>query len=136
MNEEIVKLWIIKADHDFKAGQGELTTENPATDTICFHMQQCVEKYLKAFLVYHGKEISKSHNLAFILQQCADVDPDFENLKSSGADELTAYAVNARYPDDFYMPVLEETRNAVKIAERVKLFVQGKIKPLTCNQAD
>jgi HEPN domain-containing protein len=131
MNEEIVKLWLLKADNDFKTGKDELATESPATDTICFHMQQCVEKHLKAFLVSKGVEISKSHNLSLVLQQCADVDPDFEKLKSSGADELTPYAVNARYPDDFYMPSQEETQNAVRMAEKVNTFVLAKIKPST-----
>jgi len=50
MNEETVKLWCIKADNDLKAGKDEFATERPATDTVCFHMQQCAEKYLKAFL--------------------------------------------------------------------------------------
>ncbi|MBI4726110.1 HEPN domain-containing protein [candidate division TA06 bacterium] len=90
-----------------------------------------MEKHLKAFLVFNGVEISKTHNLSLILQQCVDVDPEFENLKSIGADELTPYAVNARYPDDFYMPSQEETQNAVRVAEEVKTFVLAKIKPLT-----
>lgn len=29
---------------------------NPPTDTICFHAQQCAEKYLKAYLVYQDIE--------------------------------------------------------------------------------
>ncbi len=44
MNEKTVELWRIKADNDLKAGKDELAAENPATDTVCFHMQQCVEK--------------------------------------------------------------------------------------------
>ena len=37
MREERVKNWIIKADNDLKTAKDELNTENPATDTICFH---------------------------------------------------------------------------------------------------
>jgi HEPN domain-containing protein len=128
MNEEIVKLWCLKADNDLKAGKDELSTENPATDTVCFHMQQCVEKYLKAFLVYHGKEITKTHNLALLLQQCIDIDPSFEKLKAIGAAILTAYAVNSRYPDDFYIPTQPESQQAVNIAEDARIFVLTKIK--------
>lgn len=128
MNEEIVKLWCLKADNDLKAGKDELSTENPATDTVCFHMQQCVEKYLKAFLVYHGKEITKTHNLALLLQQCIDIDPSFEKLKTIGAAILTAYAVGSRYPDDFYMPTQPESQKAVMIAEDVRKFVIEKVK--------
>jgi HEPN domain-containing protein len=128
MNEDIVKLWYTKADNDLKAGKDELSTENPATDTVCFHMQQCAEKYLKAFLVYHGKEITKTHNLALLLQQCIDIDPSFEKLKTIGAAILTAYAVGSRYPDDFYMPTQPESQKAVMIAEDVRKFVIEKVK--------
>lgn len=127
MNKDVVMLWLLKADNDLKTGKDELASENPATDTACFHMQQCVEKYLKAFLVFKGKEISKTHNLAFILQQCFEIDRAFIKLKNSGADKLTIYAVGTRYPDDFYMPSLKETKKAVRIAEEVKKFVLHKL---------
>lgn len=127
MNEPIVKLWLLKADNDFKTGKDELASKNPATDTVCFHMQQCVEKYLKAFLVSRGEEISKTHNLAFILQRCVEVDQEFVKLRSSGADELTIYAVGTRYPDDFYMPTLKESKKALRIAKEIKKFVLNKL---------
>ena len=127
MIDEIIKLWIIKADNDLKAGKDEFVTENPATDTVCFHMQQCVEKYLKVFLVFKSKEISKTHNLALILQQCIEIDSEFEKLRIAGADELTVYAIGTRYPDDFYMPSLEESKKAILIAEEIKQFVLNKL---------
>ena len=95
---------------------------------VCFHMQQCVEKYLKAFLVYNGKEISKTHNLALILRQCIELDSSFEKLASIDAALLTVYAVDLRYPDDFYMPSQTESQKAVSIAEEVRQFVKAKIK--------
>ena len=128
MNDDIVKLWIIKADNDLKTGKDELSTENPATDTVCFHMQQCVEKYFKAFLIYKNHEIAKTHNLTFLLQECIEIDNEFENLQNIEADELTMYAVGSRYPDDFYMPTQQESQKAVNIAEEVRKFVLTKIK--------
>jgi len=61
MNERSVREWIVKAESDLKTGRDEFATENPATDTICFRMQQCVEKYLKAYLIFNGKEIKRTH---------------------------------------------------------------------------
>ena len=127
MNDATVKLWYRKADNDLKAGKDELATENPATDTVCFHMQQCVEKYLKAFLVHKGKEISKTHNLALLIQQCADIDASFQKMKEWNVALLTAYAVGMRYPDDFYMPTYDESLRAVTIAEDVRMFVLSKL---------
>ncbi len=48
MNEGTVRQWIRRAENDLKIGKDEMNTENPATDAVCFHMQQCAEKYLKA----------------------------------------------------------------------------------------
>jgi len=52
MNTETVRKWILKAENDLKIARDEIQTKEPATDAICFHAQQCVEKYLKAFLVF------------------------------------------------------------------------------------
>jgi HEPN domain-containing protein len=90
-------------------------------------MQQCVEKYLKAFLISCGKEVTKTHNIALLLQQCIDIDSSFEKLKSIETNSLTAYAVGTRYPGDFFMPTLLESQKAVTIAEEVRRFVQEKI---------
>jgi hypothetical protein len=53
--DEIIKTtinkWLIKADNDLKTAEFCLTAEQPITDTICFHCQQAVEKYLKLFIV-------------------------------------------------------------------------------------
>lgn len=126
MNENIVKLWCLKADNDLKAGKDELATDSPATDTVCFHMQQCAEKYLKAFLVYNSKEITRTHNLALLLQQCIDIDSSFEELKRSDAALLTVYATDLRYADNFYMPTQLESQTAVSIAEKVRRFILAK----------
>jgi len=61
MNPETVRQWFTKANNDLKTGKDELNTENPATDTVCFHAQQCAEKYLKGFLAFHDQEIKKTH---------------------------------------------------------------------------
>jgi len=86
-----------------------------------------MEKYLKAFLVHKGKELSKTHNLALLIQQCSDIDPSFQIMKEWNVAVLTAYAVGMRYPDDFYMPTNEESMQAVKTAEQVRAFVLTKV---------
>ena len=127
MNPETVRQWFIKADHDSKTAQDELNTENPATDTVCFHMQQCVEKYLKGFLAFHDQEIKKIHNLTAILVDCVQVDPSFSELTAKQVDVLTPHATVLRYPDDFYIPPVEEAQHAVQLAEDVKQFVLDKL---------
>jgi len=91
MNSETIKHWIQKAENDLKIGKDEMHTQNPATDAICFHMQQCVEKYLKAYLIYFGKEIRKTHDIAELISKCAEVDKDFIDLLSPEIVDLTDY---------------------------------------------
>lgn len=58
-NRDTAELWFIKARNDLKTGKDEFITKDPATDTICFHMQQAVEKYLKGYIIYHGHEAER-----------------------------------------------------------------------------
>jgi len=44
------------------------------------------------------------------------------------ADELTSYAVEVRYIDDFYFPSIDETTVAIEIAEKTKAFIWKKLK--------
>jgi HEPN domain-containing protein len=127
VNRETVLLWHKKADNDLKAGSDELVTHEPATDTVCFHMQQCAEKYLKSFLVFHEVELPRTHNLAMVLQACIEIDPSFVTVRDAGVDELTDYAVTLRYPDFFYMPTVDECRSAQKLAVLVRDFVRSKV---------
>jgi hypothetical protein len=47
----ITQEWISKAEGDFATAQRELQAqEMPNYDAVCFHCQQCIEKYLKAYL--------------------------------------------------------------------------------------
>jgi len=124
---DLVKNWILKANNDFKTGKDEMETEEPATDTICFHMQQYVEKYLKGYLVFHKIDFRKTHDIAELIEFCKRVSGDFETLYSLDADSLTVYAAEIRYPDDFYMPSPKETRDCLEIAEKAVNFIKEKL---------
>ena len=128
MNEETVKGWLIKADADLKIGKDEMRTDDPVTDMVCFHMQQCCEKYLKAFLIFNGREYPKIHRLSVLINLCARIDKDFRKLMEWGVDDLTRYATTLRYSEEFYRPSVEETEHAIALAERVRNFVREKMK--------
>ncbi|MBN2519356.1 MAG: HEPN domain-containing protein [Bacteroidales bacterium] len=130
MNNEIVRKWLIKAENDFKTAKDELATENPATDTVCFHLQQCIEKYLKAFIIFHQKEIRRTHDIAELIEACIEIDPAFKMLYEYDADNLTVYAIEVRYPDEFYIPTIEETNNCLNITLLTKKFIIRKLEAL------
>jgi HEPN domain-containing protein len=131
MNEFIikkVKQWITKAENDLKVCIHEINYQEPVIDAICFHAQQCVEKYLKAYLVFHQQYFRKTHNIEEITNLCKKIDQDFDLIFKIKADEITIYATELRYSDDLIMPSIEEAKEAIAIAEKVKDFVLGKLK--------
>lgn len=58
----------------------------------------------------------------FLLNLCSSVDTSFKG-ELPEADNLTDYAVEIRYPDDWYEPTIEEAKQAYEIALKVKNFV-------------
>ncbi len=126
MNDEYIQKWIIKAKSDFKIALHELAQpeDEVVTDAVCFHCQQAVEKLLKAYLASKNIEFGKTHNLEFLLELCKKQDPDFENLSVGN---LSFYAVEVRYPDEFYIPSVAEAKECFNIASIARDFMLKKL---------
>ena len=87
-----------KAEEDFRTLQ-ELYNKSPSdfATTICFHSQQCAEKYLKALLTNHGIEPPWIHTLETLLDLIIPEVPELEQFRKMLA-QLTPYATEYRYP--------------------------------------
>ena len=48
--KKITQEWIAKAEEDYLVATRELKADPPALDAVCFHAQQCIEKYMKAYI--------------------------------------------------------------------------------------
>ncbi|MDY7030811.1 MAG: HEPN domain-containing protein, partial [Thermodesulfobacteriota bacterium] len=114
-------------EKDLLTSERELSFAEPITDTVCFHCQQTVEKYLKAFLVYHQIYFPKTHRIMDLLELCATKDSSFK-VELENADNLTDYAVEIRYPDVWLEPGIDDAKEAFEIAKKVKKLVLNKIK--------
>jgi len=123
MIDEQVKNWIIKAMEDFTIAKHELTfpDENEiSTGPVCFHCQQVVEKLLKSYLVSKNIDFGKTHDLEGLIRLCSEQDNEFKGLDVRS---LTDYAVEVRYPEEFYIPSVEEAKECFEIAAKVKDFI-------------
>ena len=118
-----VRKWLEKADHDIIAAKTLIDVQPLILDVICFHCQQAVEKYLKAFLVYNRVDIKKTHDLRLLQNMCSKIDSSFSELDFK---DLNTYAVQVRYPD-FVSPPMEEVKEYFLIAQKVKKFMLSKI---------
>jgi HEPN domain-containing protein len=124
--QDLVKKWIEKADKDLLTAERELSFKDPITETVCFHCQQAVEKYLKAYLVKHQIYFTKTHKIIELIELCSQVDESFRN-ELKNADSLTDYAVEVRYPDVSFSPSIEESKEAFEIANRAKNNILKKL---------
>jgi len=127
MNEETkqyIRQWIAKAGDDLIVIDKLTQFEVIATSAVCFHCQQVVEKYLKAYLIAKGVEIKKTHNIEFLLAECEEYDADFGSIDPK---DLNDFGVDVHYPGDIYSPSAEETLAHKQIALDVKELVEQKI---------
>jgi HEPN domain-containing protein len=113
--------WVAKAEGDFRTAQREVqATEEPNFDAVCFHAQQCAEKYLKARLVEAGQTFPKIHDLEALLNLALPLEPSWEKLRGS-LQRLTDMAVEVRYPG--FMADAEDAEEALHTAGRVRAAV-------------
>ena len=118
----ITKEWIEKAEGDWIMMMREQRArKTPIYDGICFHAQQCAEKYLKARLQEAGIHFAKTHNLLNLLNDLLPIEPSWINLHKSLA-FLTVYAVKFRYPGDSADKV--EAKEAVKNCRLIRKAVR------------
>ncbi len=117
--------WIQKAENDYAAVQQLLLASNPLHDIICFHVQQCIEKYLKAWLQEANIPFSKTHDLPELLDLIVPTvsiwqtwEPDFKIIST--------YAVDSRYPGD--TATAENTQHAIRICDEVRQAVRTQLK--------
>ncbi len=92
--------WVEKAEGDFATMQRESRArKNPNYDAICFHAQQCAEKYLKARLAEASIAFGKVHDLVALLDKVLAVQLDWEVFREDLA-YLSDFAVSFRYPGE------------------------------------
>lgn len=123
---EVLRQWVQKAENDLtNAAHALKLGKHCPADTICFHAQQCVEKYLKALLAKHAIDFPKTHNIARLLE----LTPPRARPKLSRAEQLqlTDYATVTRYPGDYPLPTVTEARAAVRLARRVRSHIRKRL---------
>ena len=124
-----VKQWLVFADEDLRIAVKTLDdTENCPYRLVAYHAQQCSEKYLKAFLVFHSIDFPYTHNIRRLLKLCAEK-ADWTGRLENAA-ELTSYAITARYPGEDADVSGQEAVQAVEIAQLVRKQIRKSLKQL------
>lgn len=117
--------WIEIAEGDYDAAKQIQQGPNPIYRIICFHAQQCVEKYLKAWLQEANIPAPRTHNLVELLSQILPSQPSWNSWKTDLA-ELSKHAVDTRYLGQ--LPTATDAAKAIQTCEMVRQAVRIQLK--------
>ncbi len=119
---DLTKEWVDKAEGDFVTAIELLNLRfDLTTDAICFHCQQCAEKYAKAYLHQRFVEFPRTHNLAQLLSLCEEQDLDFSLIELEMR-TLGNCSVDIRYPGR--QTNIEEAELAVQMMNVIRDFIR------------
>ena len=114
--------WVDKAEADYAAALLlRRSRKKHSRDIVCFHLQQCVEKYLKARLEEAGLTFPKTHDLERLLDLAVTVEPMWASLRPALA-AITDYAVEVRYPGR--TTTAAEAQRLLVSTKRIRLMIR------------
>lgn len=117
--------WAQKAERDYAAIALHQQTESPDYDMICFHAQQCIEKYLKAWLQEANIPLVRSHDLSALLGLILPTVPSWQSWVSDFS-VIAPYAVEFRYPGKSATD--RNAQHAVHICTEVRQAIRSELK--------
>jgi HEPN domain-containing protein len=111
------------AEKDYKAALILARADDPQTDAAGFHLQQAVEKALKAWLALRGIDYPKTHDLNPLLGLLEDQDENIEPFWTLL--ELNPFAVQFRY--ELAGEEFSNFKQLAKLTKKLLAFVQSLI---------
>jgi HEPN domain-containing protein len=114
-------VWVKEADDDLRAAKTLLRKDVFLLRAVCFHAQQCGEKYFKALLLHKQVDFPKIHdlNVLNILCERAGILTGFDK---DMLDTLSEHAVRTRYPG--LPPTEDDARESIAIAKTIRKFAR------------
>ena len=117
--------WVDRAEADYAAALLlRRSRKKHSRDIVCFHLQQCVEKYLKARLDEGGMGFPKTHDLERLLDLAVKLEPLWSSLRPMMA-TITDYAVESRYPGRTTSPA--EARALLRATARIREIIRERL---------
>ena len=117
--------WVQRAEEDYTIMRLIQREQNAMYNGICFHAQQCIEKYLKAWLQEANLTVPRTHNLEELLALILPTQPAWHNWQPDFK-VITEYAVESRYPGN---PATEDNaQHAIHICDAVRQAVRTQLK--------
>ena len=122
---ELASRFILKGVQDENAISALLNHQGIADETVGFHCQQAIEKFLKAVLISRKIEFRKTHDLEELLQLIEDNNIEKpENSASIG--DLAPFAVTFRY-DLIDEPSVFDRKTALENVKEIRKWAEKQV---------
>jgi HEPN domain-containing protein len=95
-------------------------------EDLCFDAQQCVEKSLKALLIFYNIRYPHTHSISVLLKTLQENRISFPE-EFFQASFLTDYAVESRYPGNLELATQKDLEKALEHAQAIFNWVQQEI---------
>lgn len=115
-----IQVWVEKAEEDWLSAKWLLQDASPVTTPAAFHLQQAVEKWIKAYLVKNSISFERKHDLHYLAELSHN---DLLKHHTDIFDALTPFAVEIRYPGDLPGISKKELRSLLADVERFRVDV-------------
>ena len=116
--------WVRYAEEDYEVAVSlnkKRHGRKAPLNSICFHCQQCLERYLKGRFEAAGLPVPKTHDLVVLLDQVLSLEPLWASFQSSLA-IVKDYTVDFLYPGHRATPT--QAREALRICRSIRKEVR------------
>ena len=108
---ETARTMLKDARDDIYAAEVLATAPHSRPETIMYHVQQCIEKSIKAFTIHCNQAVFLTHDIDVLLSDLAEQEIA---MLPHGVGELTQYATVRRYLDGDELIEKSDLLNAIK----------------------
>lgn len=127
MNKSLeYKEWLKRANSNLNLGKTLIQGVN--LEDLCFNFQQSVEKALKAVLIKYEIKIPRTHSISELISLLKSIPLDIPKEIEENAPSLNIYAVETRYPDNYFLVDKDDYEEALLIAQKVYDWVNKILK--------
>ena len=114
------------AIEDLVVARQLLAADEVVPRAVCWHAQQAAEKALKSVLAGRAVAFPRTHNLLALYALLGD---ECVNVDLRGLAELTAWAVQSRYPGEWCVPEVADATRAILAAETIFIALSTMAEP-------
>ena len=121
---KLIKNWLSFARENLLFAKAGMKEYFSPYHTVCFMCQGSAEKYLKAFLLWKGWKLKRTHDLSELLDLCREYDDSFEHLFPE-CELLNEYITEGRYPSHLPFESIgeDDAKEAIEAAEKIAKHV-------------